>query len=53
VRTAVDQMRDQNKDARIDTVVMPYTGFNGHPRIPQHQSNAALLTAVIRAKMDW
>jgi hypothetical protein len=53
VRTAVDQMRDENKDARIDTVVLPYTGFNGHPRIPQHQSNAALLTAVIRAKMDW
>ena len=53
VRAAVDQMRDQNKDVRIDTVVLPYTGFNGHPRIPQHQANAALLTAVIRAKMDW
>jgi hypothetical protein len=53
VRAAVDQMRDENKDARIDTVVLPYTGFNGHPRIPQHQANAALLTAVIRAKMNW
>lgn len=53
VRTAVDQMRDENKDARIDTVVLPYTGFNGHPRIPQHRDNAALLTAVIRAKMGW
>lgn len=53
VRTAVDQMRDENKDARIDTVVLPYTGFNGHPRIPQHRDNAALLTAVIRSKMGW
>jgi len=53
VRTAVDQMRDQNKDARIDTVVLPYTGFNGHPRIPQHRDNAALLTAVIKEKMGW
>lgn len=53
VRTAVDQMRDESKDARIDTVVLPYTGFNGHPRIPQHRDNAALLTAVIRSKMGW
>ena len=53
VRTAVDQMRDENKDARIDTVVLPYTGFSGHPRIPQHRDNAALLTALIREKMGW
>ena len=53
VRTAVEQMRQENKDARIDTLVLPYTGFGGHPRIPQHRDNAALLTALIRAKMGW
>ena len=53
VRTAVDQMLEADKSARIDTIVLPYTGFNGHPRIPQHKANAALLTALIRQKMGW
>ena len=53
VRTAVDQMLEADKSARIDTIVLPYTGFNGHPRIPQHKDNAALLTALIREKMGW
>jgi hypothetical protein len=53
VRTAVDQMRQENKEVRIDTIVLPYTGFNGHPRVPQHRANAALLTTLIREKMGW
>lgn len=52
VRTAVDQMRQQG-DQRIDTIVFPWNGFGGHPRLKQHQSNAALLTAFIRQKMNW
>ncbi|MCU6500634.1 GDSL-type esterase/lipase family protein [Rugamonas sp. A1-17] len=52
VRAAVDQMR-QGGDQRIDTIVFPWTGFGGHPRIKQHQANAAQLTAFIRQKMGW
>ncbi|MBV7534164.1 electron transporter RnfD [Duganella sp. sic0402] len=52
VRTAVDQMQ-QLGDKRIDTIVFPWNGFGGHPRVKQHQANAALLTALIRQKMGW
>src|SRR5471032_596472 len=52
VRAAVDQLR-QSGDRRIDTIVFPWTGFGGHPRVKQHQANAAQLTAFIRRKMDW
>lgn len=52
VRAAVDRMR-QGGDRRIDTIVFPWTGFGGHPRVKQHQANAAQLTAFIRRKMDW
>ena len=38
---------------RIGMVLFPYTGFNGHPRVAQHEANAALLTAFIRRKMGW
>ncbi|WP_167761348.1 SGNH/GDSL hydrolase family protein [Duganella callida] len=53
VRSAVDQIRAQSGDARIDTIVFPFTGFGGHPRVKQHQANAAQLTAFIRQKMGW
>jgi hypothetical protein len=52
VRTAVDQMRDAG-DQRIDTIVFPWNGFGGHPRVKQHQANAALLTDFIRKKTGW
>lgn len=52
VRSAVDQMR-QSGDQRIDTIVFPWNGFGGHPRVQQHQTNAALLTDFIRKKTGW
>lgn len=52
VRTAVDQMRDGG-DQRIDTIIFPWNGFGGHPRVKQHQANAALLTDFIRKKVGW
>ena len=52
VRTAVDEMQAAG-DQRIDTIVFPWTGFGGHPRVKQHQANAAQLTAFIRQKMGW
>lgn len=52
VRSAVDQMQ-QSGDQRIDTIVFPWNGFGGHPRVQQHQTNAALLTDFIRKKVGW
>ncbi len=52
VRTAVDQMRDGG-DQRIDTIIFPWNGFGGHPRVKQHQYNAGLLTDFIRKKVGW
>jgi hypothetical protein len=52
VRAAVDEIQ-QDGDQRIDTIVFPWNGYNGHPRVKQHQANAAQLTAFIRQKMGW
>ena len=52
VTTAVEQLRKEG-DARIDSVFFPYTGYGQHPRVKQHQANAARLTAFIRNKMGW
>lgn len=52
VRAAVEQLNGAG-DGRIGMVLFPYTGFNGHPRVAQHEANAALLTAFIRRKMGW
>jgi hypothetical protein len=52
VTTAVEQLRKEG-DARIDSVFFPFTGYGQHPRVKQHQANAARLTAFIRNKMGW
>jgi len=52
VTAAVQQLR-QAGDARIDTLFFPYTGYGQHPRVKQHQANAARLSAFIRQKMGW
>nr|WP_315251502.1 SGNH/GDSL hydrolase family protein [uncultured Duganella sp.] len=52
VRAAVDQLQQQG-DKRMDTIVFPWNGFGGHPRVKQHQANAALLTDFIRKKLGW
>jgi len=49
VRSAVAQM----KDKRIGTVFFDFTGYKPHPRVPQHEANAAKLTAFIRHKLGW
>jgi hypothetical protein len=53
IRTAVEQMRKEDGDKRIDTLFFPFTGYGAHPRVFQHQQNAAQLTAFIRQKMGW
>lgn len=52
VQRAVEQL-SADGDARIDTIFFPFTGYGQHPRVKQHQANAALLTAFIREKMGW
>jgi hypothetical protein len=53
VRTAVEQIQREQKDRRIDTVFFDFTGFQGHPRVKQHQANAARLTALIKERLGW
>lgn len=52
VRAAVDGLR-KGGDTRIDTLFFPFSGYGQHPRVKQHQANAALLSAFIRRKMAW
>jgi hypothetical protein len=52
VTAAVANLR-KGGDARIDTLFFPFTGYGQHPRVKQHQQNAARLTAFIRQKMGW
>jgi lysophospholipase L1-like esterase len=53
IRSAVDQMRSEQGDNRIDTLVFPFTGYGAHPRVRQHEANAALLTEMVRSKLGW
>jgi hypothetical protein len=52
VESAVAQLH-AGGDARIATIFFPFTGYGQHPRVKQHQANAALLTAFIKEKMGW
>lgn len=53
VTAAVARIRDKQHDDKIDTVFFEFTGYGAHPRVKQHQANAAKLTAFIRQKMGW
>lgn len=52
VSAAVDRLRAAG-DRRIDTLFFPFTGYEKHPRVAQHQANADLLTALVRKRMGW
>jgi hypothetical protein len=53
VTTAVEQIRREGGDQRIDTLFFDFTGYGQHPRVRQHQENAAKLTALIKQKLNW
>ena len=53
ITAAVERMKKENKDTKLDTIFFEFTGFGGHPRIAQHQANAEKLTAFIKQKMNW
>ena len=53
VTAAVERMRKEHGDKRIDTLFFEHTGYGQHPRVHHHQANAAKLTALVRARMGW
>lgn len=53
ITAAVERMRNENNDQKLDTIFFDFTGYGGHPRIAQHKANAAKLTAFIKQKMNW
>ena len=53
ISAAVDRMKKENPAEKIDTLFFDFTGYRAHPRVRQHQANAAKLTAFIREKMGW
>jgi hypothetical protein len=53
VTAAVEQIRKEDQDKRIDTLFFEFTGYGQHPRVKHHQANAVRLTAFITEKMGW
>jgi hypothetical protein len=53
VKTAVERMRRQDGEQRIDTLFFDFTGYGQHPRVRQHQDNGAKLASFIRERMGW
>ena len=53
IKEAVAQIKQANSSERLTTLFFPFTGFEQHPRVSQHKENAALLTTLIKEKMNW
>lgn len=53
ITAAVERMKKENNDRKLDTIFFEFTGYGGHPRIAQHKANAEKLTAFIKHKMNW
>ncbi len=53
ITAAVERMKKENNDQKLDTIFFEFTGYGGHPRIAQHKANAEKLTAFIKQKMSW
>jgi hypothetical protein len=53
ITTSVARMKQENPKEKMDTIFFEFTGYGAHPRVKQHQANAAKLTAFIQQKMNW
>lgn len=53
ISAAVERMKNEQKDTKIDTLFFPFKDFYKHPRVHHHQADAELLTQFIREKMQW
>ncbi|MDO3387876.1 GDSL-type esterase/lipase family protein [Gilvimarinus sp. SDUM040013] len=53
IAAAVAQYQKAHSEARLATLVFPFTGYGQHPRVVHHRANAMLLTDLIRLEMGW
>lgn len=53
IAAAVERIKAEQNDQRIDTLFFPFKEFYKHPRVQHHRADAELLTAFIQQKMDW
>lgn len=53
ISAAVERVKAEQNDQRIDTLFFPFKEFYKHPRVHHHRANAKLLTNFIQQKMDW
>jgi Carbohydrate esterase 2 N-terminal/GDSL-like Lipase/Acylhydrolase family len=53
IRAAVEKMKTDYQDKKIDTLFFEFTGYGQHPRIAQHKANAQKLVKFVRKKMHW
>lgn len=53
ITTAVTRIKQENPQEKMDTIFFEFTGYGAHPRVKQHQANAAKLTTFIKQKMNW
>ncbi len=53
ITAAVAQMKQETPKEKMDTLFFDFTGYGQHPRVKQHQANAAKLVAFVRDKMGW
>ncbi len=53
IRAAVEKMKTQYHDDKLDTLFFEFTGYGQHPRVAQHMANAEKLTAFVKKKMGW
>jgi hypothetical protein len=53
VTAAVEKIKQENPQEKMDTLFFEFTGYGPHPRVKQHVENAKKLTAFIKQKMNW
>lgn len=53
IRTAVEKMKTDYQDKKLDTLFFEFTGYGHHPRVAQNKANAKKLAKFIRKKMHW
>ena len=53
IQLAIARIKAETGDNKLTTMMLPYTGYDKHPRVKHHRQNAALLTTFIKRQMKW
>jgi Carbohydrate esterase 2 N-terminal/GDSL-like Lipase/Acylhydrolase family len=53
IKSAVEKMKQNYQDKKIDTLFFDFTGYGQHPRVAQNKANAKKLVNFVRKKMHW